>query len=106
MPTIQKQIEALHKKIAAYRALQEQGEDFIERIEALEAELRPLVETQGGAPALTERSGWNNNSRSARCAYRNRNIPDNFNNNIGFRCVVSIAVFAYPVGSGFRVPCG
>ncbi|MEK7440938.1 MAG: hypothetical protein AABZ78_09095 [Chloroflexota bacterium] len=28
---------------------------------------------------------WNNNSRNARCAYRNRNVPDNFNNNIGFR---------------------
>jgi hypothetical protein len=34
---------------------------------------------------------WNNNQRNARCAYRNRNIPDNFNNNIGFRVVVSIA---------------
>lgn len=49
MPTIQEQIEALRKKITAYRALLEQGEDFAERIEALEAELRPLVETQGGA---------------------------------------------------------
>jgi hypothetical protein len=28
---------------------------------------------------------WNNNRRNARCAYRNRNVPDNFNNNIGFR---------------------
>ena len=28
---------------------------------------------------------WNNNRRNARCAYRNRNIPDNFNNNVGFR---------------------
>lgn len=49
MPKPQEQIETLRKKIAAYRALQEQGEDFAERIEALEAELRPLVETQGGA---------------------------------------------------------
>ena len=30
---------------------------------------------------------WNNNHRNARCAYRNRNVPDNFNNNIGFRVV-------------------
>ena len=30
---------------------------------------------------------WNNNSRNARCAYRNRNTPDNFNNNMGFRVV-------------------
>jgi hypothetical protein len=28
---------------------------------------------------------WNNNRRNARCAYRNRNVPDNFNNNVGFR---------------------
>ena len=32
---------------------------------------------------------WNNNQRNARCAYRNRNNPDNRNNNLGFRVVVS-----------------
>jgi hypothetical protein len=32
---------------------------------------------------------WNNNRNNARCAYRNRNNPDNFNNNIGFRVVLS-----------------
>jgi len=31
---------------------------------------------------------WNNNRNNARCAYRNRNEPDNFNNNLGFRLVV------------------
>jgi len=36
---------------------------------------------------------WINNQRNARCAYRNRNQPDNFNNNIGFRLVLSIAGF-------------
>src|SRR3972149_9320013 len=30
---------------------------------------------------------WNNNHRNVRCANRNRNVPDNFNNNIGFRLV-------------------
>jgi len=35
---------------------------------------------------------WNNNQRNARCAYRNRNNPDNWNNNLGFRVVVSIAL--------------
>ncbi|MCX6081867.1 MAG: SUMF1/EgtB/PvdO family nonheme iron enzyme [Chloroflexi bacterium] len=30
---------------------------------------------------------WNNTHNNARCAYRNRNNPDNFNNNIGFRLV-------------------
>jgi hypothetical protein len=32
---------------------------------------------------------WINNSRNARCAYRNNNDPDNFNNNVGFRVVVA-----------------
>ena len=31
---------------------------------------------------------WNNNERNARCAYRNRNNPNNRNNNVGFRVVV------------------
>ena len=35
---------------------------------------------------------WNNNQRDARCAYRNRNTPDNWNNNLGVRVVVSIAL--------------
>jgi hypothetical protein len=32
---------------------------------------------------------WNNPQNNARCAYRNRNEPDNFNNNLGFRVVLS-----------------
>ncbi|MEW6031221.1 MAG: SUMF1/EgtB/PvdO family nonheme iron enzyme [Chloroflexota bacterium] len=32
---------------------------------------------------------FNNNERNVRCAYRNRNNPNNRNNNIGFRVVVS-----------------
>ncbi|MDQ3006852.1 MAG: hypothetical protein M3R47_15905 [Chloroflexota bacterium] len=32
---------------------------------------------------------FNNNHRNARCANRNRNNPNNFNNNIGFRVCVS-----------------
>jgi formylglycine-generating enzyme required for sulfatase activity len=31
-----------------------------------------------------------NNRRNARCAYRNRNNPDNLNRNNGFRVVVSM----------------
>lgn len=49
---------------------------------------------EGGRAATTRvlRGGsWNNNQRNARCASRNRNEPDNFNDNIGFRVVVSIA---------------
>jgi len=30
---------------------------------------------------------WNNNQNNARCADRNRNNPNNSNNNIGFRLV-------------------
>jgi hypothetical protein len=40
---------------------------------------------------------WNNNHTNARCAYRNRNIPDNFNNNVGFR-VVSHDSEVFPAG--------
>jgi len=32
---------------------------------------------------------WINHHRNARCAYRNHNHPDNFNNNLGFRVVVA-----------------
>lgn len=46
-----------------------------------------------GCDARVLRGGsWNNNRRNARGAYRNRNVPANFNNNAGFRVVVSIAV--------------
>ena len=33
---------------------------------------------------------FNNNQNNARCAYRNRNNPDNRNNNNGFRLVSHI----------------
>jgi len=38
---------------------------------------------------------WNNNRNNARCAYRNRNEPDNFNNNVGFRVVCSTSSCFY-----------
>jgi len=34
-------------------------------------------------------ASFNNNRRNARCACRNNNRPNNRNNNIGFRVVVS-----------------
>jgi hypothetical protein len=39
---------------------------------------------------------FNNEDRNVRCAYRNRNNPNNRNNNIGFRVVVvsRFSVFA------------
>jgi len=39
---------------------------------------------------------WNNNRNNARCSYRNRNEPDNFNNNIGFRLVCSTSFVFTP----------
>ena len=41
---------------------------------------------------------WNNNNDNARCAYRNRNNPNNRDNNIGFRVVVSHD-FPLPAGN-------
>ena len=39
-----------------------------------------------------ERGGsWNNNERNVRAANRNRNTPDDTNNNIGFRCALSFS---------------
>jgi formylglycine-generating enzyme required for sulfatase activity len=40
------------------------------------------VEGRGGS--------WNNEARNARCAYRNRNNPDNRNNNLGFRALLQL----------------
>lgn len=40
----------------------------------------------GAAPG----GAWINNADNLRCAIRNRNHPDNRNNNIGFRLVLSV----------------
>ena len=40
----------------------------------------------GQAPRLRGGS-WNNNPENCRSANRNRNAPDNINNNVGFRVV-------------------
>ena len=44
---------------------------------------------------------WNNNRDNARCAYRNRNQPDNRNDNLGFRVVL---VSAHVLPSLLLVP--
>jgi len=44
---------------------------------------------EGGARRVVRGGSFNNNQRNCRCAYRNRNDPDNFNNNQGFRVVVA-----------------
>jgi len=49
------------------------------------------VSTARGLPADLRGGAFNNNEDNARCAYRNRNNPNNRNNNIGFRVVVSAA---------------
>ena len=57
---------------------------------------------------------WNNNARNCRAANRNRNTPDNRNNNLGFRVAAAPPVGMdfpaagtgpLPVPDGFR-PCG
>ena len=50
----------------------------------------------------TRGGSWNNNSEYARCAYRNRNHPNNRNNNLGFRVVFSIASRLYPADRLFH----
>ncbi|GAB4468302.1 MAG: SUMF1/EgtB/PvdO family nonheme iron enzyme [Anaerolineales bacterium] len=49
MPTLRERIQALRRKLDAYRTLQELGEDHAEEIRSLEAELQSLVQTDGGA---------------------------------------------------------
>jgi hypothetical protein len=40
---------------------------------------------------------WNNHQDNARCAYRNRNQPDNRNNNLGFRVVLRASHVLLPL---------
>ncbi|MFZ5921458.1 MAG: SUMF1/EgtB/PvdO family nonheme iron enzyme [Chloroflexota bacterium] len=68
-----------------------------------------MAQVKRGRPtrARAVRGGsWNNNRNNARCAYRNRNNPDNFNNNLGFRVVLSHDIFparsAVPLTGGGR----
>jgi len=43
---------------------------------------------------------FNNNQQNARCAYRNNNHPNNWNNNIGFRVVVhSLPAIGFPIAA-------
>lgn len=43
---------------------------------------------------------WNNNARNCRSANRNRNNPENRNNNLGFR--VALAPNRKRIGTGLR----
>ncbi len=42
-----------------------------------------------GTNRVLRGGSWNNNGRNARSANRNRNEPDNRNNNIGFRLALA-----------------
>lgn len=60
-----------------------------------------------GANRVNRGGGWDNNARNCRSAYRNRNWPENRNNNLGFRVARSSAdrVDSLPDGTGrFPVP--
>ena len=48
---------------------------------------------------------FNNNERNARCAYRNRNQPDDHNDNNGFRVVLSTP-FRFAVSDTVGRKCG
>jgi formylglycine-generating enzyme len=67
----------------------------------------PAVRSCGGrfmGPRRVLRGGsFNKNGRNARSAYRNHNDPDNRNDNIGFRVVVS-TFFAPPEMPGGERP--
>ncbi len=51
------------------------------------------VRSIGARPSgkVVRGGSWNNHRDNARCAYRNRNQPDNRNNNLGFRVVLRSA---------------
>ena len=60
-----------------------------------------------GSNRVNRGGSWRNNARNCRSAYRNRNDPENRNNNLGFRLARSSAdrVDALPDGTGrFLVP--
>ena len=42
-----------------------------------------------GSNRVNRGGSWNNNARNCRSANRNRNDPDNRNNNLGFRLCLS-----------------
>lgn len=46
----------------------------------------------GGAGGVLRGGSWNNNIRNVRASNRNNNDPDNWNNNIGFRCARPLSV--------------
>jgi hypothetical protein len=72
---------------------------------AMGAAIRPLPlrgQTRN-APRVLRGGAFNNNPRNVRCAYRNNNDPDNRNDNIGFRVVLS----TFAAGIVRRaLPCG
>ncbi|MBX3059957.1 MAG: SUMF1/EgtB/PvdO family nonheme iron enzyme [Anaerolineae bacterium] len=47
---------------------------------------RALCTPAVGTARQVRGGSWNNHRHNLRCANRNRNTPDNRNNNVGFRC--------------------
>ncbi|MCI5126486.1 MAG: hypothetical protein D3925_18915 [Candidatus Electrothrix sp. AR5] len=46
-----------------------------------------VCDQKPGENRVIRGGSWNNKARNCRSAYRNRNEPDNRNDNLGFRCV-------------------
>ena len=44
------------------------------------------MEGRTGANRVIRGGSWNNDAGNCRSTYRNRNEPENRNNNLGFRC--------------------
>ncbi len=62
-----------------------------------------LPASAGGAPwnrRVVRGGSWNDNRENARAAYRNRNDPNNRNNDIGFRLVCLAHIFTPLQGHG------
>jgi hypothetical protein len=54
------------------------------------------MQGQAGGHRVLRGGSWNNNRNNARSAYRNRNNPDNRNNNVGLRLVVAHVLLVLP----------
>ena len=64
--------------------------------------MKPSLERgQAKGHRVLRGGSWNNNRNNACCAYRNRNEPDNWNNNIGFRVVAAHGLLS-PAGNAAR----
>jgi hypothetical protein len=59
-----------------------------------------------GSNRVNRGGSWNNNAQNCRAANRNRNTPDNRNNNLGFRVAAAPREgMDFPARWNRRAPC-